>query len=561
MNDRGNDITPAAEGTCSWLLEHKIYKDWNSQSRGLLWIKGKPGAGKSTLLKYALQTFQRQEHSLPNKLTTLSFFFHGRGAEIQRTPLGLFRSLLHQLLDQFPDPCSDVVRIFKDKYDKIGQPVDKWNWHPQELQGFLEACLPKALEKCPILIMVDALDECGEEKAVSLVERFERLLSQCSSAKNGLSICFSCRHYPIVSLDNGFEVCVEHENQDDITKYIRDELQGTIKKDKDLEVLQKEILDGSSHVFQWVVLVLPMALSEYRKGRSLPHIQKKLRQIPKELGSLYRTILETLKEDDDERSQSLLLIQWICFALRPLSLTELRFAMIVSQDTPYHSFHECQKSPDFVESDEQMNNRLKCLSGGLAEVKVHKGGPVVQFIHQSVNDYLIEEGLQTLDGSLESKDKSIGHAHSRLSRSCIRCIAMEEIHQWLSRDNGDLEDYKRWYTEGLVLTKEFSFALYATRSWLPHAAAAEAKNVSQEGLLDSLGWPSASVMQNWVSIFRLTDRYSNSAPSDGTTLLHEASRHGITSIVTAILRKLNNRNVDANPKDPDGQTPLSWAAE
>src|SRR5882757_6275390 len=68
MNDRGNDITPAAQGTCSWLLKHMSYLGWTSQSRGLLWIKGKPGAGKSTLLKYALQTLERKEPSLPNKL-------------------------------------------------------------------------------------------------------------------------------------------------------------------------------------------------------------------------------------------------------------------------------------------------------------------------------------------------------------------------------------------------------------------------------------------------------------------------------------------------------------
>ena len=563
MNDRGNDITPAAQGTCSWLLKHKSYLGWTSQSRGLLWIKGKPGAGKSTLLKYALQTLERKEPSLPNKLSTLSFFFHGRGAEVQRNTLGFFRSLLYQLLERFPGPFLDVVQTFKDRRDKIGQPGDKWNWHQQELQDFLEASLPKVLEKCRILIMVDALDECDEKEAARLVGCFQRLLSQCSSTKNGLGICFSCRHYPIVSLDDGFEVCVEHENHEDITKYIRDELQASIQKDEELEVLKNEILDRSSYVFQWVVLVLPRALSQYRKGHSLPRIQQRLRDLPTELGGLYRDILQKLTEDDDERSQSLLLMQWIYFARRPLSLTELRFAMIASHDIPYHSLHECQLSPDFAENDKQMEKRIKCLSGGLAEVKIHQDNPVAQFIHQSVNDYLTKEGLGTLTSSSDSEDKLIGRAHSRLSKSCIRYIAMEEIHQWLSKHEKSLKEHRSWVDEELALKKELPLAEYATTSWLPHAVAAEVKGVSQEDLLDSVGWPSARIMQDWTSMFGLINRYSLNFPSTRTTFLHEVSRHGITSAVKAILNRLNSSDintVDADSKDESGRTPLSRAA-
>src|SRR5580700_932468 len=119
MNDRRNNIGPAADGTCAWLLEHKTYSNWLSQNRGLLWIKGKPGAGKSTLLKYALQVLERHESLLPNKFATISFFFHSRGAEIQRASLGLFRSLLYQLLERFPSLLSSVVRTFKSRCEHL----------------------------------------------------------------------------------------------------------------------------------------------------------------------------------------------------------------------------------------------------------------------------------------------------------------------------------------------------------------------------------------------------------------------------------------------------------
>lgn len=147
MNERSYEIEDAANGTCAWLLVHETYLDWLSQARGLLWIKGKPGAGKSTLLKYALQSIQRDEPLSSNNVTTLSFFFHGRGVEIQRTPLGLFRSLLHQLLQRFPTQLLDVVRTFKSNCENMGRPEVKWNWHQPELRGFLETILPKVLEE------------------------------------------------------------------------------------------------------------------------------------------------------------------------------------------------------------------------------------------------------------------------------------------------------------------------------------------------------------------------------------------------------------------------------
>src|SRR4051812_35877953 len=111
MNDRPNDIRHAAEGTCAWLLEHKTYKSWAAGHCGLLWIKGKPGSGKSTLLRHAIDGITRTHYFQENS-ALLSFFFHGRGAELQRTPLGLIRSLLHQLLPDDPDSLPDLVETF-----------------------------------------------------------------------------------------------------------------------------------------------------------------------------------------------------------------------------------------------------------------------------------------------------------------------------------------------------------------------------------------------------------------------------------------------------------------
>lgn len=60
-----------------------------------------------------------------------------------------------------------------------------------------------------IRIFVDALDECGEKAATSLVTFFQSL-------PESLGICLSCRHYPLLALNYGLEVWVEKKKAQDI---------------------------------------------------------------------------------------------------------------------------------------------------------------------------------------------------------------------------------------------------------------------------------------------------------------------------------------------------------
>lgn len=165
---RENEIKDEASATCAWLLRHSSYSTWLSQRQGLLWVKGNPGVGKSTLLKYALR--ELKQHPSPEKLVVASFFFHGRGVDIQKTPLGLFRSLLHQILDQIPDWLSEFSSIYKKRCETEGKPGEKWKWHETELQNFLKDSVPRTSKEYSIRIYVDALDECGEKVAGELVE-------------------------------------------------------------------------------------------------------------------------------------------------------------------------------------------------------------------------------------------------------------------------------------------------------------------------------------------------------------------------------------------------------
>lgn len=259
MDNRSKDIDAAAEDTCEWLSLHNEYRNWVTCDQGLLWIMGKPGSGKSTLLRYALDNVIVASNIGTNPVVpspvVLSFFFHGRGVELQRTLPGLFRSLLCQLLNRVPHASQDVVKVFQERYNILGE---NWQWHPNELSSLFKSSLLKTLEDHPIWLFIDALDESGEQNAVALVKILKPLVQKLPTVKFSLHICFSCRHYPIVDLDCTSRIYLEHENRRDIEAYVDGQLSEVLElTSSTIPTLITERADG---VFLWASFMVNRAL-------------------------------------------------------------------------------------------------------------------------------------------------------------------------------------------------------------------------------------------------------------------------------------------------------------
>jgi ankyrin repeat protein len=630
MNDRFNGIDAATDGTCEWLLLHKTYSDWVTCDLGLLWVKGKPGSGKSTLLRSALN-----DDMIASQIGTdavLSFFFHGRGVKLQRTPLGLFRSLLSQLLRKLPDKLTDLVDAFHKHEDSV-KPGEKWHWRLGELQLLFESSLTKALADQAVWLFIDALDEIGRDNAVKLVDKLNDIRKGLPSILLPFRICFTCRHYPVLDRDIGhdsvFEVCLEDNNEVDIFNFVRTRL-STCDEQVATEITNL-ITERAQGVFIWARLVVDKVLCLNDRGVELEKIMNFIYSVHPDLYQLYHGLIQGTKEGP----ASIKLVQWICFARRPLTLDELRCAMVTDPDCSYKTLQECQSAEHYTSDTDMMEERLKDLSCGLAETVPSSHGKVVQFIHQSVKDFFVEQGLWALDGSnkwnvqflsqlamdiyksargtfcekrlsaLKNKttlialatvlvcldyiargarslmpdhafhlpavvgvigvisvfwlheesirktksDFAVGIAHYRLSRTCIRYLAMEEIGRStkLGRSN-----------------RESGFPLlhYATTSWVVHVCQSQEKGIPQDDLLNYFAWPSKALLELWVQTYHVIVKYSHHCPPKGTTMLHVAARYQLIGPLRVILRRSSGQDIAAiDAKDHTGSTPLHWAVK
>ncbi|KZL76464.1 nacht and ankyrin domain protein [Colletotrichum incanum] len=467
LGSRHTSIKAAHKKTCEWLLKHEAYMDWLdpsklSQHHGFLWISRKPGAGKSTLMKFA---FGRTNKSLLAGKATASFFFHARGDELEKTILGLYRSLLLQLLESFPDLQSVLDDLSLVPLNQAACPAIEIL---QEL--FHNAIL--FLGQRSLTCFVDALDECNEGQVEDMVRYFENLGEDADEHHIKLRICFSSRHHPRIRVKNGLELTVENElgHKEDLERYVQNSLE-EVGSETCTKSIQDQILKKADGVFIWVVLVLDILNKEIRDGR-LFAIERRLRQIPGELSELFKDIL---LRGNDNMDDLLLCIQWILYAKRPLRRQEFCFAVLSGlQDGSLISYNSDQFTTDAME------RFVVSSSKGLAETTKTKF-ETVQFIHESVRDFLIKDrGLQQLWPTIGEDFQ--GFSHGKLEQCCLSQIAFDVSTEIPTTEPLPKANSEQGRKLRQTAFEKFPFLGYATEHVLYHADAAS--GVAQNNFFD-----------------------------------------------------------------------------
>lgn len=505
-----NEIT-AAPGTCEWLLRHDHFQTWLHKHTGLLWLLGGPGVGKSTLMKYAVQ---RSRQASENAAVVAAFFIHGRGNEMQHSPLGLYRSVLHQILPHFPHHLAQLATIFEDYEKAKGAYGKAWTWSEAELRKFFADVILKASSERQVILFVDALDEMRvgketgsayQERVQSLIEELKHLVHSSGDGIKALKICVSCRYYPVLFDDNGVSIPVERGNEEDINTLVRDHQALNALNQADRELLEDSITKRAKGVFQWVSIVLMKVTHFRKKGRSVKAIEKEISKVPSTLQGLYESII--LAGDEEDRKQTLKLFHWTMSAIRPLSLPEIRDCLAIDGEDNCTSYADLTESDNFHDIND-MQAVVHDLSKGLIRAQTlerfrghdpvfgedftryvasedastigfytepnstfKRDGQLatVQFVHQSVLDYLQDGGIRKLAGSIDGLAAT--SADIQISRSCIKYLHLEEIRPCSPPDFA-----------------KYPLAEYSNYYWTFHVMQAEEQGLDQKDLLNHFNW-------------------------------------------------------------------------
>ncbi|CAJ2503538.1 Uu.00g109320.m01.CDS01 [Anthostomella pinea] len=165
--DRQESISEAYKKTFQWIYEDPRVsgKTWSNFVDFLegdatsYWITGKPGSGKSTLMKF-INEDPRTEAFLHGWtagrcMLKASFYFYYNGSDMQKSEVGLLRSILHSLLDQ----RRDLIPVaFKDRFRAALDGRVSPDPTLPELKRALKYLLLGSPQLC-FFLSVDGLDE------------------------------------------------------------------------------------------------------------------------------------------------------------------------------------------------------------------------------------------------------------------------------------------------------------------------------------------------------------------------------------------------------------------
>ncbi|KAK5941082.1 hypothetical protein PMZ80_006359 [Knufia obscura] len=532
MDARLRNVEAALPSTCKWLLHHSQFLAWNATDRvqehnGFLWIKGKPGSGKSTLMKHTLAWFKRRHKGW----LTPSYFFNARATgALEKSSLGLYRSLVHQALLAAPT----FERLFMDKFNSKLRGGTVEDWSESELQDFLTDIIQQP-DRPPICTFIDALDEGKEDDIRSMVSYLETLAMVAPVHGPPLRICLSSRHYPHISIEKGLSLVVEDEaaHANDFRIYVYHKVTGN--DSEQINNLREEICSKSLGIFLWVVLVVRILNKVSDHGLGLDAMRTRLHEIPVGLDGLFA---EILAKNPDEMNNCVAVLQWMLFSMRSLTPAELFLAVCYTCGKPGMNMASVNRMSNDASTVHKFI--LNC-SRGLVEIT--KVEPlVVQFIHGSVRDFLIDAGdLARIEPTLSSSVE--GLSSNTLKQTCLRYInscPMWRMGQFTNaRVTLDV-------TLGITLDElqgAHQLIEYSTAHLFAHAAAAQNNDIPQREFLKSILANEDESYSRWVKARNLFQKFKARMYTTHVSLLYVVVEQRLKSLIEVLCDGLVDVNV------------------
>ncbi|KAL4947264.1 hypothetical protein BDW69DRAFT_120405 [Aspergillus filifer] len=397
-----NRVEERVDNTCIWFLQQKKFQEWLQAESGPLLVSADPGCGKSVLARYLIDSY------LPRSATICYFFFKDKVQDKVRQALC---ALLHQLFSQKPY----LIRHAMPEYSKDGEGLIN---STESLWNVLRNAIGDPLSG-PIIIVLDALDECSELELPDLTQNVE---NQFRGRQGKLKYLLTCRPYESIVSRFGsllrifpkLRIPGEEESETiscEVNHVITHRLnQLSQKKNLSAEVrrrLEEGLRKTPHRTYLWVYLVFNY-LEEEDFKKTAKGAESALKIIPTTVNAAYEQILNKSKD----RSKVRKVLSIILAASQPLTLSEMNIAVNV-EDTS-HSIDDLD-----LENEEDFKSRLRTLCGLF--ISIYQGR--IDFLHQTAREFLLADLESSKTSPLEQgwyRSIAITQAHEVLATICPR---------------------------------------------------------------------------------------------------------------------------------------------
>lgn len=397
------------ESTCNWILGLAAFQKWatcEGKISKILWLHGPAGFGKTVLCSRIIEQMDEQSDDFGQ---VLYFFCSGDDSERKR-PFAILKSWIGQLLAK--DDTAVEVAI---KDDELQQKISEGVAVSEADQDCLWSLFRKMINHVShCTLVIDGYDECTEASTVT------------SKYHNQ-----SCRTHFLQELvktitGTGTHVLLVSRNQQDIKDVVmgccedpeslkaiehsitKDDTTGDVSSfskalfarnlKKKMNDMAGKAAEKSEGMFLWIAL-LDKRLSE---GATKREVKKLLSETPSEIDEAYERELDRIlnpKGDQRLTKRAEVILKWVLFAARPLTVREMAEALAVSfNDFPSEYPRDDLPDPFTEESvdEKYVDNYILKPCGSLIELrKEHASTPLashtIHFVHFSVKEFLLRK--------------------------------------------------------------------------------------------------------------------------------------------------------------------------
>nr|CEG03910.1 unnamed protein product [Fusarium acuminatum CS5907] len=528
-------VEERVEDTCMWFLKHEHFQTWLNQESGPLLVTADPGCGKSVLAKYLI------DHGLPRSTTICYFFFKDQDQNTVRQALC---ALLHHLFSLKPLLIEHAMPQFR----KDGQGLTN---STESLWKVLRNAI-KDPQAGPVIMVLDALDECAESEFTDLMRNVESQFRSDLLGDGKLKYLLTCRPYD--QIVSKFRVLLDafpnihipgEEESETITQEVNHVItrrinQLSMKKRLSPQIkshLEKRLQETTHRTYLWVYLVFDyLEKADFKKTSK--GVDSIIATLPRSINEAYEQILNKTNEDPIVRTIVRKALSIILATSRPLTLSEMNVAMNIDYTSQY--IHDLD-----LEDDEHFKVRLRSWCGLF--VSIHHGK--IYFLHQTAREFLlIDLASPTTASSVLRWYHSITtqDAHAVLAELCVLYLNFFNSNVSLLID----EDLGAGYS-----FDRYTFLDYSAQTWGAHLREA---NIMDDDAIVPLALricdPGSKSYSLW---FRMYWKTASMTTTEYFTNLMVASYYGHRAVVKLLLEQ--GAEVEAQDNDY-GQTPLSLAA-